>query len=373
MNRPLHFQSFVLDLEPLTPIHIGSGNSFEASDYAYRDSPQPHIVCLDTSRFLAELDPHQAKAFKKILDGSGDLTKWLRAQMGNKYDRYSIPVEKETAAELRPVVEGTSAEGEIHLLPRHAATAEVYLPGSSLKGAIRTAVVAQRAQLPELQKQLTQAAREGNSAAFFEAVALGHAEGSPPNLYRDPFRQLMLSDLRPVDATTQIFRIKIIRSHAEARSTTADPGGIHIWRETTSATTLGQSGLFRGQLRLAPHLADPRRCGPDREQKPTHLPLPLPLAEILRACNAFYRPRLREELGRFPCDPGVKEQLLKAVDGLKNTSECLVRLGRHSHFECVTVGPPHWQQPPRGFGKTRSYARGMVPLGWAILKFSPCS
>jgi CRISPR-associated protein Csm5 len=376
MNRTVHFQQFVLELEPLTPIHIGSGNSFEALDYAFRDKPEPHIVSLDTNRFLSEMNQQQREAFLRRVNAGAQLASWFRAQIQatKRYDRYTIAVEKQTAAELKRVVEDPQAEGEIHLLPRHAATAEVYLPGSSLKGALRTAIVAQRAQQPALQSQLAAVARDTKphqGSARFEAVALGHAhDHGRPNLYRDPLRQVMLSDLRPVEGATQIFRIKIVRGHAEARTNAPDPGGIHIWRETTHATTLGQSGLFRGQLRLAPHLADPRCCGPDRDNKPTHVALPLPLDDILRACNDFYPKRLREELEHFACQPGVKDQLLKAVQDLK-PRECLVRLGRHSHFECVTVGPPHWQPPRRGFGKTRSYAGGQVPMGWALLRFRP--
>lgn len=413
------FERYTLELEPLCPVHIGSGQSMLGVEYRFNEGPSGASVAqIDLDRFLGEHDlrtfiesvegpapvvpttppkmsdfpptaagriqyVEASNAFKKassgaaasqhpvhkLLAGEG-LAEWLRDHIPAEYQFSPIAVGKQTAAELRSVFNNPNAQGEVHLLPRSAGEGAPYLPGSSLKGALRTAVVAAQAANPVKESGLMRAAA-GTSSAGFEGIALGHGEAGKPNLYRDPFRQVRLSDLHRVEGGTAIRRVQIVRKPGSAKGDAPDPAGIHMWRECTTATLEGAPSLWRGELRLAHQMASGQHYPVDAKQNPTHLPLALPLGVLLADCNKFYRARLATELKDFRCR-GELAQGLQAAAAALGPGECLVRLGRHSHFECVTVGAPFARAySPRGSGETRSYAERQSPLGWCVLRVVP--
>ena len=93
---------------------------------------------------------------------------------------------------------------------------------------------------------------------------------------------------------------------------------------------------------------------------------------IIRSCNDFYIPNAREELAKFGeiILSSAKESILNQLDSLQK-NQCLIRLGRHSHFEnMVMTHHPKMREPEKGYGETRSYAGGKVPMGWAISSWS---
>ncbi|TWT40211.1 type III-A CRISPR-associated RAMP protein Csm5 [Botrimarina hoheduenensis] len=410
--------SYPIQLTPLTPVHIGSGELMSAIDYRYLDDEAgggPRLAALDLDRFFGEQNlraflesifgaappriteaPALANypktqagraqwaldnvAYKKqsatgtasahpvdqLLAGDG-LAEWLSEHLPAEYLRPPIFVESQSADDLRQALQD-SARGEIHLLPRNTATGTPYLPGSSLKGALRTPIVAQALQGTTNHHQLQEAQQreKGRSRVSqrFEAAALGHAnQHGAPDLLRDPFRQVRLSDLTCKQLRTEVRRLQIVRRMGSTCGD-SDPSKIHLWRECYVGMLEGHQPVWRGELRLAPHLADPRVTPMQRHR----LPRLIDRQALLDACNEFYRPLLVEELARFRCDPDVAEGLQATAASLTD-QQCLIRLGRHSHFECVTVGS-RWSEPysNRGAGNTRTYAGGTVPLGWCVLQ-----
>ncbi|MGA2499970.1 MAG: type III-A CRISPR-associated RAMP protein Csm5 [Tepidisphaeraceae bacterium] len=377
---PLAFQ---VSLIPLSPVHVGSGECIEPAEYDLIPQGENYfLTAFNLPRVFHDLSPSLRTEYDSLLrrgDWSGVRT-WLRkaASLADQV-LFRIQVQPEAADEIRKNLSNPNRLGEIHLFARDPAAGKPYLPGSSLKGAMRTAMVDALAQANDVDmQQLVQLAGDAGFqphktylGANFEAAVLGNlTDNGRADLYHDPLRQLAISDMAMPDSATYIDRIQIVRPPGRQGQDT-NPGGIVIYREVTWSVCDGENLRFQGQLRLSPHLADRDQMGFDQKTRnPNWLPHVMDVATLCRQCNAFYQPRLKEELSQFVVDKSLKDTLLDRA-GACDDHRCLVRLGRHSHFECVTVGDPFRQPPRRGFGKTRSYVAGSLPLGWAHLEFHP--
>ena len=393
-----HFEKYRVVFEPLSPVHIGSGLSIEPCEYDLRTTSEGCFLCaLDLPQIISKLHPKQRQELYALMDKADyvGVRSWLTRYAQDRAEPlFAVQVQEDVFEEIKNNIDNPHRLGQIDLFVRDPASGRPYIPGSSIKGALRTAVVDALARIDRnTQSQIQQLAgsaggREspkGDNAAIFEARALGcyTAEEQKRNLYRDPFRQLAISDLSMPDAPTIIDRITIIRPGGAASGGRPAPGSgqekIIIYREVTWSKLDGQPLRFDGEARLYSGLAARGA-----------VPMRLDLATLCRQCNDFYIPRLKEELQLFVTDEKISRALLDAASGLKGL-QCLIRLGRHSHFECVTVGPPFRRLPasrrsssanatpenadrrPRAdaliVGKTRSYVAGELPLGWAILSF----
>lgn len=355
-------QDWELSLHPISPIHIGSGVTIEPYEYEIVKSSNdglPLLRMIDIDRRLASLSNLQREEFLKV-ERRGDfagLRDWLRkASAGREFTRYTVPIEPMAAPLLQKMHANANSTGEIHLMTRHAVTGIPYVPGSSIKGSIRTAMVAwfapknpplyvdQRTRSPDL-----------------EAAILGHVRSNSdrPDLYKDPFRQIAIGDIPLDEYGCKIDRIEIVRRRAGAARSEAS---ILMFRDVTYCSLDGEVDLaFKGQARFYPELAGPAELGSRRFGSDMIDP-----ELICKACNAFYRPRLEREVATFVSDKEFATVLTEAKQ-INDPLSCLIRLGRHSHFECVTIGEPYAQPPRRGAGATRSYAGGIAPLGWALL------
>lgn len=373
MTRPVHFERYRLRLEPLSPIHVGSGEAIEPHEYVLEPRGDGGVLSvLDMPALLADLGDRERASLMEAVD-SGRLTevrRWIQDHADPKrHARCRVSVAPGVFGAIRQHIDDPRRAGEIELLTRDAASGLAILPGSSIKGAVRTAIVDTLAREDSDQGKLLAVCNRGGrrAGANFEAAALGHAEerDGPPfaNLNRDPLRQVAFSDLSLPHDSSYITQVKILGRAGDIRET--DPSRIVMYREVTRSSVLGQEVVFDGECRFFPGLNDRNVMGSDKV-----LPRPINVAELCRCCNAFYRPRLEREAKTF-MDEQWRDRLLQELQPLVDDDRrtCLIRLGRHSHFECVTVGAPFHKRPKKGFGKTRSYDRGVLPLGWARLTF----
>jgi CRISPR-associated protein Csm5 len=364
-----HFTVYQLVVEPLSPIHVGSGTTIEPYEYDLREEDNDKwLFVLDLPAIFSDMSPAARQEYDSILRRNNYpiLRKWLRMHYDRrKHVRFRVQVQPSTYDELVKNQDNPERLGQIELAARHAATGRPYLPGSSIKGSIRTAVVADAAEKSGNQSKLLSAARNQESNRF-EALALGHIDEvqSQPDLYRDPFRQVIITDIPLDTGACYIDRVIIVRQADARRPGQPDPTGILMYRDMTYSMCDGEVIRGKGEIRFLNNLVDGRRM------KENRLPREISHELICAACNCFYIPKLEHEISRFKVRQQAKEKLLEAANSARGSStQCIIRLGRHSHFECVTVGEPYVHKPRRGAGATRTYSEYLFPLGWARLTF----
>lgn len=186
-----------LEIETLTPVHVGTGELFGPLDYAIGDG---RVGVADLGRLFRQ-HPERADAIgQRLADTtpaglrSLSLEQLLaRTELADEgLWRYRLPASEETLAALE------RARMQEHELRPVTKTPDVraYLPGTAIKGAIRTALIyAGTTASPEWAKQyLDQSLRPGPANGRAQQVLYGAKQD--PN--HDLLRALMIGDTEPM-------------------------------------------------------------------------------------------------------------------------------------------------------------------------------
>ena len=126
-------------LTPLTPIHVGSGESLEPFEYVI-DGDLLHRFSMDA--FMLELPSDAQARFVEVVEQSVPATRSFvasQARVAKRVTRFTADV----SAGARDLYAQQIAGGEAHpeILSCIRTNDRAYLPGSSLKGALRTALL----------------------------------------------------------------------------------------------------------------------------------------------------------------------------------------------------------------------------------------
>ncbi len=394
-----------MTLTPLVPLHVGTGEILSPTDYVIRafgegEDAYHVLYALDLSRLLASLSDAERADFCRAAEATDPVAvrRWLdaRPHLAERFARWSVPVSPRLYGLYRQDLDETRTRGprELAVHPMTRTGDRPYIPGSSIKGAVRTAVLQRliekdegRAEALAAKYELESRRRRGSlrhKAACIEAEVLGYlAPGDRPDLRADPFRAVRVGDapLRgpaggDVTAVEPVFHHNIgpARTGGRRRSET----GIQMFYEMTYSAfddeDPAQQVRAEGALTIDDRLAATDARGAARWSFRRCVSRPLSAGFILEACRRFYTARLGEEadkVSRAVPEAGAAYAFLKREAGrLDPGAEALVRLGRFSHLECVTLGEP--LRRARG-GRSRTLAPGpdpsfLVPMGWAVLR-----
>ncbi|NAZ37433.1 RAMP superfamily CRISPR-associated protein [Rubellimicrobium sp. CFH 75288] len=398
------FEMHPLILVPLTPIHVGGGEEARLRPEDYRlgrgcvervtvRAVLARLPEAERAAWLRDMDRVRADA---ALDVIRDMIARLqsRATDGDILER--IPIAPESAKAVDLSGEGKGRRNQIDAFFR--AGGRPVLPGSSLKGALRTAWAAAMARhfpadAPRLPRMREWAAAGPRERARLVAGALerllGLASGQRAQ-DTDPLRDVVVSDATLPAGATRIDKVHTWKRGlpgADGRPgdyTFQTVGEMH--RERLQAVADGGApplievgiGLRAAAIRQAAGRLDPeRRPSPERT--------PGSLAALLAALEAQHAPLWRREVEEkfFAGEAGAR---LRATLALFETfrreghdpDAALVRLGWASHAEAKSIGPDRRIEGPRvqgaGCFAREGSARHVVrlnghplPFGWALL------
>lgn len=330
-------ETYPLTLTPLTPVHVGCGEDFEPTNYVIEDGVLYHFDPISV-QFAPEDYRSLLEVSSRVgAEGLRGIQKFFfeRREACIAASRHFVPVASGVAAQYEERV-GRVAQYErtgqrvinaleIERTAHHPHSGHAYIPGSSLKGAVRTA------WLNHLNHGREKMERQG--AQDLESRLLGGSFNT------DPMRFVRLSDAtgerivsKIVFSTNHKKRQAVGKSVAEVRAR-----GLAARREVIAQ---GQYRVLRAEIRLdgldgpAP---DGKTPAENRRIKGFKI--------LAQACNRFYQKRLEAELAllksrRLAADrwiDGMQELLYGMSDALKEGQVMLLRVGRHSGAESVTI------------------------------------
>lgn len=379
MNRFITTQP--LRLTPLTPIHIGCGIDFEPTNYVIDDGVLYHFDPAQES-----LSPSDRKA---LIDACNDREGALRRVQGffhDRRDRYKAGarqvvavasgIDEQHGKRIHQIAQREAGGRnvinllEIERTMHHPHSGQPYLPGSSLKGAMRTAWLDQinqgRPRLPN-----------DRSANDIEKRLL---EGS---FHTDPFRLVDVADASGDQVASKVWfstnhkKRQVFKDGAELTGK-----GPATRRESVVG---GQYAALHSELRLD------LLPGQDRGDKvPGQRIRP---AELAAACNRYYVKRLEKLLALLEqrgfsspewCS-GVRRLLASLQPALERGDAFLLRVGRHSGAESVTLDgvrdirimqgkgmPPRFSDEATTLwlaAERENITRGaLLPFGWLLVE-----
>lgn len=322
MNKP-NVRS--LAITTLSPVHVGCDEVFEPSNFVIADGV---LHVLDPADIVAALEENEMQKLLHLADERepiGMIQQFFKVHREKlaQFSSQTVDVAPDIAQEYETKtgqVQQRGADGRAvyNLFPMaRTATNSLdgipYLPGSSLKGALRTA------WLSHLNKGNPATEAGKDAGAKLQQRLLNYQPGKFEN---DPFRHVLLADAHATaDQTSPPTRIIYAVSKKKRPSERGSPE-LKVFLEALRETL---PDAFIGELRLTGKISWNDLCD---------------------ACNKFYRPQLENELDHEQFRPLLESQWRNLVsqllagemgDLMKERQGFLLRVGKHSGAESVTL------------------------------------
>lgn len=319
-----------ITIATLSPVHVGCGEDYVPTNFVIADNLLHYLDPADLAENLEEAERNQ---LAKLADGKeaiGAIQRFFKSRRERYVPlaRHTVEVAPDIAKDYeanagKPVAQGTGGEATYNLFPV-ARTAyntldqSPYLPGSSLKGAMRTAwldkINGRKPAFNEERRDI----KNGNRA--LQQRVLGYANGKFEN---DPLRHLHVADAHHGDDSVPApARILYAVSKKKRPSDRGSPE-LKVFLETIPGLL---SNAFNGQIRLTgDRISWERLCD---------------------ACNEFYFPQLQAEVNHMHLSPLLDNDWRQTMQALlndefktlcENRQGFLLRVGKHSGAESVTL------------------------------------
>jgi len=394
-----------LALTPLAPIHLGLGEEFEPTEYII-DPEEKLLYAFDPSQASSLPGGPRQELLKLAEAGRPESIHQIYKLIRENKEHFLplahsvIPVSSGVAQKYqeslgRPV----RTEGDLgrifnsNYIERAITSADgrPFIPGSGVKGAIRTAWLEALYQenpglagpLPPPSDNPKDRAWETFEKDFPQNILKGDFQTSP-------FRLLKIADFMPAPARSVDRKIVFACNYIKVN-------GLYIMATRKEVILPGQYRLFQADLTLL----EPKEPGL-KDQTPPWQP---EIKDMARHCREYYRPRLDKEL-KLIRELGLVNQawadrLSDLLAALQNDFDSgrafLLRLGRHGDAGTKTVadiktkaaaelpriyirGSKNKGIPDRFDKETTTIwlaaerekaDRDLLPFGWALVEIDP--
>ncbi len=405
-------ESSQLLISTLSPVHVGCGEDYDPTNYVIENNT---LYEFDPGAAQKALTAQDRRELLRIVINPGN-KEMLQEVQAFFYQRRQVlmSVAQRRVAVVPKLVEfyqsrvgkTVQIEGDGSQLVNKLAISRTFfnpvsgapvLPGSSVKGAMRTALLdgMNRGRvLLEEERALAQRGREEGNRRMQKRLF------QYQEFDQDPMRLVQLADAGFMEqgGVGSELRFAVNRRRKAPRpgdSSTKSQAEQRDLYQLLECVPAARFRVFAGQLTVqqVDHLNDDRRL--------PALPLRWNTPQIAEACNRFYRPQLEAEIRQMQERSYLDtqwakliEQLLKGSLGqrLDQNQAFLLRVGRHSGAESVTLNGVRAIKILLGkdsaTGKMSSENRaagtswwlavgdtqartGMLPFGWLLAELQP--
>lgn len=383
-----------LVITTLTPVHIGCGEDYTPIDYVIDDNA---LFAFDSPAISEALSANARTRLRKLVKGNRqeDVLKQVQKLFYNEREaliakaNHYLPVASGVADLYQKRIGQTAQQEssgkkvfnrlEIERTFYNPVSQKPVIPGSSIKGAIRTALLdmenkdnacSRNEKNQELQRRLFKYEK-------FE---------------QDPMRLVQLDDTQWVekDVIHSEIRFAVNRPRQEpkqgqSKRTMAEDKGLYQLLETLPGLSL-RTYSSRLTIQKVNQLCQSGKL-PTTELRWT-------MEQIVQACNSFYRPLLQREMSvirerRYASsewEEHMRKLLVRTEPLLTSNKAMLLRLGRHSGAEAVTLNGVRrkimqgrgnrgkYEPNPRTLWlatDVRNSRSEMTPFGWILVEIDP--
>lgn len=355
---------YKMKLQILSPVHIGTGYEIPPYEYVVKGG---NFYRINLYGFLSSLPPAMRKEFDTALNNTNPtfVRKFIadNADVG-KFSLYKCVVQEDFEEAYKDKISDVRNQLLVNEIPKQLNDYRPYIPGSSIKGAIRTAVVSEFAK----EKRVNFV----KNPKFFEKDLFNY-----PDAKQDPFRCIKISDA-PLEDKNKIFI-----SGAENFNPKKDSSStIQMFCEQICSLLDEEPNIYAtGEFAFDEQL--PQKTFIDRNRnRQNAVSMEIDPARVLKSCKAFYLPKIQEEFDNFYKGREYEDYIKPLLDVEFADNEYPIRVGHYSHCECTTVDDVDGKRlrrpktrrgrdgKPLPWGKTRTLSRG-VPFGWVKVILEP--
>lgn len=329
-----------LVLEMLTPVHIGSGDVIEPYEYVITD----RLHKINLVKFISSLDPTEREEFLEL--SSTDMMrtrKFIKEKARlSEVSEYSTRVSKDAGSIYNDKLNDPE---NILSIQTFIKTAEKpFIPGSSVKGAIRTAML-----YSSLNKPAAYLEKDVDKQVF-----------NFRNPQDDPFRVLKVSDSSPFGYKALILhnvKTYTTKKYVVPKQLTAS--GYNILLEATNSYFTDSPFRISHDLWI------------DENLKRNSNFMDISFESIVSSCNEFYSAVIKNELEFYESSDvsyayDTYQQLESEFSKIsKEKGSFLLRLGWGSGYDSTTVNLAK-KNPDSKISRRLIYEE--FPLGWVKAK-----
>ena len=380
-------ERYKLTIEPLTPVHIGTGVELTPLDYKVTSK-------LGTTDFKKNMyfKFSSDKILKRMIE-SGDtqkLAKFEEASVkGNMKELQSFFQQNLTSVEdldypcevtngfVKRYSENQGKDpydnaSKVYQMYRPEGLKTPVIPGSSLKGSIRTAVLNSILYdiSDEKYNELKDEFNNVKDPKTFETKLQKALLGSYSDAKNDPFRAVQIGDCSFPAKNSQLVG-ELYNVSLNQKNNNIEPIGIQIIAEAIKGNLMDSSEKAETILLLDSDLL-----------KTNQITKKISAEEIAKSCNHFFKTQFDNEFEKFYelCESincSKLDELDKLISNIVNANDnsFIIRVGRWSQVEFVTFGsdfrtpktPKGKDGKPKGWGGTRTlfdYNGQYLPMGW---------
>ena len=336
-------KSYKLQCEILSPVHIGNGQEIDPLSYIIKEE---NLYYISFDDFVLNMEAVSRCRFEELLE-KNDLT-GMRSFVADTIDLeketiYSTSVDYKVAGIYKSKIRDIRNQLRINPFIRTGDQKRPLIPGSSIKGAIRTALISELAQNSNLPRP------KGIKEEYqFESKVLRYQDGK-----EDPLRGIKIRDAQLEKHDTIVRDVKNV-SRDSGR--TLKSNNIQIFCEMTHSTISGKSTGFESTLNIDNSLYQTK-----------YLKKTFTTDDIIRSCAKFYKDKMTEEHNRFYRGSDLENYSKMLMETPLDNKSFLLRVGRFSGVESVTLDKYRNPKPPgkkNTWGTTRNLADGQYPMGW---------
>lgn len=357
MNMPTQTTHYFL-LRTISPIHVGSDEVYEPTGFVV-DEQNKQLISFDAADFLGMLDSEALEEFSAICQKGTPQSLIEIYRFMNRHkdlaDGKPVAISDAFVAHFQ---ETLALQGENNILQNlnkyqikrtafNPHEDSPYIPGSSLKGSIRTAVLNYRNKkqsVPTYQK---------NDSEKMEKNLVGGSFAT------DPFRLVKVSDFTPVGDIERRIVYGVNRKKKPSNFEARGPAQIF--------EVVAPGSVFLGSITIS---SVPPNAGIKRSVNAT---------ELIAALRQFFGEEKERE------DTALKAVGIPSMSLELSENQSPLRLGFHSGAECVTVDghrqikimKERGERPVTGKSATTFWLAAnsknatnqtVSPIGWAVLE-----
>jgi len=373
MERPIKVR-----LHVLSPIHIGCDDVYEPTCFVI-DEQKKKLIEFDPLEFVKNLKNDERDKLNKIAS-SGNLLEIFKTI--KRFYKFTIKGREVEVTDYlvnhykKRILEAVTFDknavvNQFTILKTayNPHTNMPYIPGSSVKGAIRTAFLNKQAKL----KNITNF--KGKSDEL-ETLLLERSEGKM-KIPTDPFRMVKVSDFQPAgDVKSKIIYAINRKKQKTDRKTLAEKKGVCQIFEV-----IQPGAIFEGIININTPL------------DLSDIKVTITADDLFTSLNKFYAPLLENEIKTLK-DMGIFVPLINEINEKFNKqinkTAFIIRIGRHSGAEAITIEGNRRIKIMQGKNKEgqmqyeyksssttiwlasespkQESNAGLLPFGWAILE-----
>ncbi len=391
MNKPIKIR-----LHVLSPIHIGCDDVYEPTSFVI-DAERKKLIEFDPMEFVKRLKPQEMSEFSKTASGDNLLAifKMIKRFYKPEVNGREVEITDFLVKHYKKILNmGTfDKRAVINQFTINKTAYNLhdnmpYIPGTSLKGALRTAYLSALANVGRIEKfwvicgLLSPQDIANPESAYKQIGKKGVAKKLEEKLLKgsfdtDPFRMVKVSDLLTVvNVSTKVVYAVNKKKKKSDKESLADKGGVYQIFETIHA-----GSIFEGVINIA------------TPEKTSGMLNPINLQNLLLSTHKFYDGNLKQEITLLNEALNVEHKAGMAAnaqfkDRFKQDA-FLIRMGRHSGAEAVTIEGNRNIKIMQGKDKQPEYRdhattlwlasdepkptnnNSLLPFGWAMLEVLP--